>query len=205
LININLLPKHLRRVREPGYWKLVAVLFPLVVFGTLGFLQFSRIQTISNLESEVADLEARRAALQPFIERQRELQTELRNIQALLAVRDQVQADRIFWTGEISGMLETLPAQGSAARPRIDFQSLSMQAVTPPQADPNRFEGRPIIAQMNVSGNVVDTATLSEFVRALETSSTFGVDFQNAARQQDSELYTYNLTIGALQRDGGAP
>lgn len=199
MININLLPKHLKRVREPGYWKVVAVLFPLVVLGTLAFIQLSRNQTIANLEDEVVALEARREALQPFIEQQRALQARLQDLQALLAIRDQVQADRIFWTSEISGMLETLPAQGDAARPRIDFQSLSMQAVSPPQADPDRYEGRPIIAQMNVSGNVINTEVLSEFIRALETSERFGVDFQNAARQEDSGLYTYNLTVGALQ------
>lgn len=199
MININLLPKHLKRVREPGYWKLVAVLFPLVVLGTLAFVQYARNQTIANLEVQVSELEARKAALQPFIARQRQLQGQLAELNQLLAIRDQVQADRIFWTGEISAMLETLPAQGSAARPRIDMQSLTMQAVTPARADPNRYEGRPVIAEMNVSGNVLNTEVLAEFIRALETSSAFGVDFQNASRQEDESIYTYNLTVGALE------
>ena len=201
MININLLPKHLKRVREPGYWKLVAVLFPLVVLGTLAFIQVSRNQTIANLNEEVAALQARKDALQPYIERQRQLQAQLEELNALLAIRDQVQANRIFWTAQISSMLETLPSQG-AARPRIDMQSLTMQAVTPPQTDPNRFEGRPIIAEMNVSGNVLNTEVLAEFIRALETSNAFGVDFQNASRQDDDGIYTYNLTVGALETSG---
>mgnify|MGYP002778871034 CR=1 FL=1 len=204
MINVNLLPKHLKQVREPGYWKLVAVLFPLVVFGTLAFVQFTRSQTIANLEAEVAELQEQKAALQPFIAQQERLQAQLSELNALLAIRDQVQADRIFWTAEISGMLETLPAQGSAARPRIDMQSLSMQAVTPPQADPERFEGKGILAEMNVSGNVVSTEVLAEFIRALEDSEDFGVDFQNASRQEDSGLYTYTLNIGAFAPEAGS-
>ncbi len=202
MININLLPKHLKRVREPGYWKLAAVLFPLVVLGTLAFVQFSRTQTIANLEDETAELQIRKDALQPFIERQSALQAQLEELNALLAIRDQVQADRIFWTGEIASMLETLPAQGNAERPRIDMQSLTMQAMVPPQADPSRYEGRPISAEMTVSGNVIDTEVLAEFIRALEGSSAFGVDFQNASQQEDSGVYTYTLSVGAIDPNG---
>lgn len=198
MININLLPKHLKRVREPAYWKVVAVLLPLMALGAMAFLQYARTQTIANLETQVTELEARKNALQPYIARQRQLQSQLTELNQLLAIRDQVQADRIFWTREISALLEALPAQGNAARPRIDMQSLTMQAVTPPRADPERYEGQPIIAEMDVSGNVVNTGVLAEFIRALERSSAFAVDFQNAARQEEDGIYTYTLTVGAL-------
>jgi len=35
LININLLPKSLQRVREPGYWRVLAVVVPLAVGSVL--------------------------------------------------------------------------------------------------------------------------------------------------------------------------
>ena len=37
--------------------------------------------------------------------------------------------------------------------------------------------------------------------RALESSSAYGVSFQNAQRQSDSDLYEYSLTVGALAED----
>ena len=197
MININLLPKHLRRVREPGYWKLVAVLFPLLVLGTIAFMQFARNQAIANLEDEVVTLEARRLSLQVFIERQNELNRQLAQLEELLAVRDQVRQNTITWTSEISAMLETLPAQGNAARPRIDFQSLTMNAVNDGGGE-DRYEGQPIVAEMSVSGNVVSTEVLSEYIRALETSPEFGVAFQSATRDDETDLYTYSLNIGAL-------
>ena len=198
MINVNLLPKHLRRVQEPGYWRVVAVLFPLVVLGTLAFVQFTVSQTVNNLADEVSVLEERKRALQPFIAQQRDLQTQLQQVNELLGIRDQVRENRVVWTQEIAAVLETLPAQGDAARPRIDFQNLSMQAVSPPRADENRFEGQPILAEMNVSGNAVNASVLSDFISNLETSDAFGVSFQNAARDDETGLFSYSLTIGAL-------
>ena len=198
MININLLPKHLRRVREPGYWRVIAVLFPLLVLGTLGALQYTRNQVISNYEDEVIELEARKLELQPFIVEQQDLQTQLARLGELLAIRDQVRQDTIVWTSEIGSMLELLPARGNSVRPRINFNSLTMQAQTPPTADENSFEGEPVIAQMNVSGDVVNTEVLAEFISSLETSDNFGVTFQNASREDDTGFYTYSLNIGAL-------
>ena len=198
MINVNLLPKHLRRVREPGYWRFVAVLFPLLVLGTLAFVQYAVNQTVANKQAEVVTLEARKAALQEFIARRNELVAQQQQLNDLIGVRNAVQADRIVWTGELGAVLETLPSQGEALRPRIDFQSLTMRAVTPPSADESRFEGRPVVAEMDVSGNVVNPEVLVEFVQALETSPDFGVSFQSAARDEETGIYTYSLSIGAV-------
>lgn len=198
MININLLPKHLRRVREPGYWRVIAVMFPLLVLGTLAFLQYARNQVISNFEDEVIELEARKRELQPFIAEQQALQTQLAQLNELLTIRDQVRDNTIVWTSEIGSMLELLPARGNSVRPRINFNSLTMQAVTPPTAEESRFEGEPIIAQMNVSGDVINTEVLADFIGALEASENFGVSFQNASREDDTGFYTYSLNIGAL-------
>ncbi len=198
MINVNLLPKHLRRVREPGYWRFVAALFPLLVLGTLAFTQYAVNQTVANKQAEIATLEARKAALQEFIERRNALVAQQQQLNDLIAVRNAVQADRIVWTGELNSVLETLPSQGEGLRPRIDFQSLTMQAVTPPSADESRFEGKTVIAEMNVSGNVVNPEVLAEFIRALETSPEFGVAFQTATRNEETGIYTYSLNIGAV-------
>lgn len=200
MINVNLLPKNLQRVREPGYWRVLAVLFPLLVFGVAFTFQYLAWQTTENLERERSDREARVEELQPFIDEQQALQERQQQLNELIAIAREVRENRILWTGEIVTLLEHLPAQGGD-QPAIDFRNLNMRAVVPPQEDENRYEGAPIVAEMSIGGNVVDLEVLSSFVRALEGSDQFGVLFQNASRQESEEapsLYGYSLTVGAL-------
>jgi len=198
LININLLPKNLRRVREPGYWRILAVLFPILVLAIAGGMQYFANATANNLQREKLAREDQLALLQPFLREQRDLISRQQQLNQLIAVAQSVRENNIVWTSEISGLLETLPV-GSGETPVIDFTSLSMQSVVPPRSDPNRYEGRPVIAEMNVSGSVVDAEVLAEFIRALERSEAYGVLFQNAQRQGEDELFNYSLTVGAVE------
>ncbi len=198
MININLLPKNLRRVREPGYWRVLAVLFPLLVLGAAVVFQVLAYQTVQNLEQDKQAREDQLALLQPYLREQRDLLARQTQLNQLISIARAVRENQITWTGEIAGLLETLPARGTGAQPNIDFKSLNMQAVVPARADPNKYEGQPVVAEMNVSGEVVDPETLAQFIRALEQSRNYGVAFQSASRSGDQELYGYNLTVGAL-------
>ncbi len=206
MINVNLLPKNLRRVREPGYWRVLAVSIPLVTLAVIGGFQWLAWQTEENLVREVQAREDQLALLQPFIEEQNDLQARQRQLNELIAVRDEVQRNTIAWTGEIVGLLETLPPIGDGARPSIDFRTLSMRSVVPPASNPERFEGAEIVAEMSIGGNVENLEVLASFVRNLEGSNDYGVLFQNASRQGGDEaqdaLYSYSLTVGA-QGTGG--
>jgi len=198
LININLLPKNLRRVREPGYWRILAVLFPILVLAIAGGMQYFANATANNLQREKLAREDQLALLQPFLREQRDLISRQQQLNQLISVAQSVRQNNITWTSEIAGLLETLPVGGGEV-PVIDFQSLAMQSVVPPRSDPNRYEGRPVIAEMNVSGSVVDTEVLAQFIRALENSDSYGVLFQNAQRQGEDELFNYSLTVGAVE------
>lgn len=201
LININLLPRNLRRVREPGYWRLLSVLFPLLAFALVFVFQFTANQSVQNLEDQNAQLQNRVLLLQPALEEQRQLQQRQVQLRELITVANSVRLGAVAWSAEVGNMLEYLPAITVAGRPGIDFSSLQMQSVYPASSDPLRYEGAPIIAEMTVSGTVAGTAVLEEFIRALESSADYGVNFQSASRTQDEdiELYNYNLTIGAIE------
>ncbi len=201
MININLLPKHLRRVKEPAYWRLIAVLFPLLVFGVIGVLQFSVSQTERNKQNEVEQLQVQRDQLQEFVLKQRELQAELANLTVFESLRSQVKDNQILWTQQISSMLETLPAATSSGRPSVSFSSISMQS-SPPSSSPERFEGATTNAEISLNGEVVDAAILSEFIRTLENSSLFGVDFQSASLSEETGHYSFNMTLGAIASNG---
>lgn len=204
MINVNLLPKNLRRVREPGYWRLLAVLVPLLVLAVIAAFQYFAWQTERNLEREVQAREDQLVLLEPFLEEQEALQARQRQLNELIAVSREVRENRIAWSGEIVSLLETLPARGGGERPAIDFRDLNMQAVTPPSSDPERFEGDEVVAEMSISGNVVDLDVLASFVRNLEDATDFGVLFQNANRdgEEDEALYAYSLTVGATDEGG---
>jgi type IV pilus assembly protein PilN len=197
LISINLLPKHLRRVREPGYWRVIAVLFPLLVLGTLGVIQFLQLQTERGKQQEIAELQTRRDELQQYVDKQAQVQAQLAEVQSLIAIRDQVQQGRILWSNEITALVETLPARGDAPRPKLEMQSITMQAAEG-GSDPSKYEGKPITAEMQISGKVLSTEVLAQFMKTLETSENFGVQLQSFSREEESGIYTYSMTVGAL-------
>lgn len=198
MININLLPKNLRRVREPGYWRLLAVAFPLLVFAIVFVFQFFAYRTVQNLEQELATKQDQLALLQPFLQEQEELLQRQRQLNELIVIARAVRQNRIVWTSEISGLLELLPAATETGRPSIDFNSVSMRSLGGEQQAPERYEGQPVVAELSINGEVVNIAVLADFVQGLEDSNQYGVVFQNASRQEETENYTYSLTTGAL-------
>ena len=130
MININLLPKNLRRVREPGYWRALAVLFPILVLAVAGGMQYFANTTVNNLQREKLAREDQLALLQPFLREQRDLLARQQQLNQLISVAQSVRENNVLWTSEIAGLLETLPA-GSGPTPVIDFTSLSMRSYQP--------------------------------------------------------------------------
>lgn len=199
MINVNLLPKSLQRVREPGYWRVLAVLFPLAVGSVLFSISYLTNQTIANLERDVQVRQDQLALLQPFLQEQRDLQARQQALRALIAVAEEVRRGQVVWTSEIPALLEYVPARSADGTTLIDFRSLNLRSVYPPASDANRYEGAAIVSEASISGTVRGPEVLAAFVRNLENAPDFGVLFQNASRQsEDEELFTYNLTVGGF-------
>jgi len=160
--------------------------------------QFTAFLSQRNLTQEKQLRENQLALLQPALSEQQELQGRQRQLRDLITIAQDVRNNRILWSNEINAMLETLPPSGNADQPDIDFDTLNLQALTPPRVDENLYEGQEAIAELSISGTVIDTEVLAQFVRALEDSPNFGVAFQNASRQEDSGFFQYSLTVGSL-------
>jgi hypothetical protein len=45
---------------------------------------------------------------------------------------------------------------------------------------------------------VLSTEVLAQFMKTLETSENFGVQLQSFSREEESGIYTYSMTVGAL-------
>ena len=198
MINVNLLPKSLQRVREPGYWRILAVTFPIVVGGVLFSMSYLTNQTIVNLERDVALRQDQLALLQPFLQEQRELQQRQQALRALIAVAEEVRRGQVIWTSEIAALLEYVPVATLDGAPVIDFRSLNVRSIYPPARDPARYEGATIVSEASISGTVRGPEVLATFVRNLENAPDFGVAFQNASRQGDEEYFTYSVTVGGF-------
>ena len=198
LININLLPKSLQRIREPGYWRVLAVAVPLAVGTVLFSISYLTNQTIANLERDVQLRQDQLALLQPFLQEQRDLQSRQQALRSLIAVAEEVRRGQVIWTSEIPALLEYVPAMSGNGNPAIDFRSLNVRSVYPPVSDANRYEGAAIVSEASISGTVRSPEVLATFVRNLENAPDFGVLFQNASRQTDEDLFTYNLTVGGF-------
>ena len=65
MIKLNLLPKNLRKRVEPGWWRLVAVLFPLATFAVVAFVHTGTLGQIRTLESERDQLKLEVEVLRP--------------------------------------------------------------------------------------------------------------------------------------------
>ncbi len=195
MININLLPKNLRRRREPGYWRLVAVLFPLLALAIVVFAQVSANQTVANLRQDKDMHELQVAQLRPALQEQQQLQSRQKALNSLIAVANSVHSGRVVWSAEFLNMLETLPSREGSGQPKIAFSNLTMRAT-------NQQQGKGPVAELSVQGTALSTATLAAYVRALQDSSLFDVDFNSASRQGDTGLYQFSLSIDALKAGG---
>lgn len=202
VININLLPKNLRRRQEPGYWRLVAALIPIVVFGTLGLLQFSSQETERRLVEDRAFRQLRLDSLREDLARQRALQARQAQLNELIAISESLRDRRIIWSDELYAMLETLPGTDTQGRPRVAFSSLVMQPLSESERQARvqsaTYDGAEPLAEMSIQGTAVSTQALSDYIAALQSSPYFGVAFNSTTRQSDSNLYQFNMTVGAL-------
>ena len=206
MINVNLLPKNLQRRREPGYWRIIAVAFPVLVLAIVAGVQLAANQTRNRLTDEVRLLELRLESFQPDLAEQRELQQRQQQLSDLIDIANRVEEDLIDWSEEILVFTETLPLEG------VFLNSISVRAAS--NTNPDVFEGASIFAEIDVSGEVATADLLTSYLRSLEnsplynirfggTSYTGEVDDETGARIAEGP-WSLNMTLGVLSgvRDG---
>jgi len=206
LISVNLLPKDLRRVSEPVYWRLLTVLVPLVALGAMASLQYVAWSDAQARTAEVRAIEAQLVVLQPAIDELAEAQAQRRDLEALSERAAAIRDGEITWSPQLTGLLATLP-RTNTNESVIDFADLTLRTLDSPLVDPARYEGAPALAEATISGNVTTLDVLSTFIGNLESNGRFGVSFQSASERVDEEAstnrFTYSLTVGILDANPG--
>jgi type IV pilus assembly protein PilN len=200
LIKLNLLPKNLRRRVEPGWWRLAAVMVVLTVLGVAAFLHLSTLSQIQALENQSDQLQVEVDVLRPFIAEQNRLVQQQRELEQLLAVRNQLRERFVPWSDNLALVINQIPREGR--RFGIALRSIGTKTLTPQEIQSNAqnglYDGKPVSVEFNLQGEAIGQNALIRFVEAFETSPRFGINFQSASLDQQRQLYTFGATIGLV-------
>ncbi|GGM97278.1 competence protein [Thermus composti] len=206
MIRLNLLPKNLRRRVEPGWWRLAAWLFALVVFLSLAFLHYTAYTELSLAREERDALRAEVEALRPFIQEQNRLQEERRALEALLAIRESLQKNFVPWSEYLAAFINQIPREGG--RFPVALRSVGLRAITEEeanqQAQSGLYDGKRIRVEFALQGEAASQTSLVRFIQAFETSPRFGIEFQGASLDENRGVYTFSARIGAVGGEEGA-
>lgn len=200
MIKLNLLPKNLRRRVEPGWWRLAAVMVVLTVLGVVAFFHLSTLSQIQALENQRDQLQVEVDVLRPFIAEQNRLVQQQRELEQLLAVRNQLRERFVPWSDNLAQVINQIPREGR--RFGVALRSIGTKTLTPQEIQSNAqngiYDGKPVNVEFNLQGEAIGQNALIRFVEAFETSPRFGINFQSASLDQQRQLYTFGATIGLV-------
>ncbi len=206
MINVNLLPKTLRRSKGIDPWKGVAVAVPVIVLVTCGFLQLQVVNEKGRLTEQGAGLRNEKAVLQPFVDEQAALEAERGELAGIEGVAELVRTGRIFWSRQLYAMLETRPLPGPTVASRMAFTTLEMRALDEAASaqltGTDTYEGLAAVAEMNVTGIAGSSEVVADYIRELQDAPNFAVSLGNLSKDTETDFYNFTLTIGAAQLDG---
>jgi Tfp pilus assembly protein PilN len=202
LINVNLLPKNLRRKRESGIWKLLYVAIPLITLIVIATIQIAANNRERSLIQTRDGLEIDLVRLQPFVDEQQALQARQQALNELISVDQSVREGRVVWSSELFSLLETLPPQGNTLEPSIVFDSLNM---TKDEQDFTNFTAN-LVAE--ISGRARDSASLLTYLRILEATDMYDFEFGGATQEPNQQEtvteidptapFNFTLTVGTI-------
>lgn len=201
MININLLPRHLRWVREPAHWRLLAILFPIVVGAALFLVHTVTQDSIDQLRTEVASTNDQLVLLAPHVAEHERLLHQQQQLNSLVSIANELTQGQVHWSSELLALLGHLP-RNNAGELIVEFSNVSVRAINPPTRNTDLYRGRPYYTEFQVSGRALTYDAVTEFVRTLEASDAFGVQFHSAQRAGDNEMYSYSLTVVSLVPEG---
>lgn len=200
MIKLNLLPKNLRRRVEPGWWRLAAAAVVLAALGVVAFLHISTLSRVQALENQRDQLQVEVDVLRPFIAEQNRLNQQQRELEQLLAVRNQLRERFVPWSDNLAQVINQIPREGR--RFGVALRSIGTKSLTPQEIQSNvqngLYDGKPVSVEFNLQGEAIGQNALIRFVEAFENSPRFGINFQNASLDQTRQLYTFGATIGLV-------
>ncbi len=200
MIKLNLLPKKLRKRVEPGWWRLTAIIFPLLVLAIIASMYVGATTQINQLTGERSQLQAEVAILQPYIKKQRELKQRKAELEQIIQVDQEVKANFVAWSDKIAAFINQIPRRGG--RFEVFLRSINTTLI-PPDArarmvDQGLYDRKPVSVEFTIRGEAKNEAALIRFVKAFEDSPNFGINFKHSSLAEDG-TYTFDATVGIIE------
>ena len=204
MIKINLLPKTLRKRVEPGWWRIIAVAFPVVTLGIVGITQWGLSNTITQLGNQRDQLTLEVNALDRYVKGQQQLNVQQRELESIVSIKTALEHDAVKWSSQLSAFVERMP-RSNGARTAVALRSLSLRRVTAAAAGAPvvNYDGKNVTSEFSIQADAPQMGDIIRFVNAFESDPKFGIQFNQASYTKESNRYQFTATIG-LVTDGTA-
>lgn len=198
MIKINLLPKTLRKRVEPGWWRIIAVAFPVVTLAIVGITQWGLSNTISQLNSQRDQLTLEVNALDRYVKGQQQLNAQQRELESIVSIKSTLERDAVKWSTQLSAFVEKMP-RSSGSRTAVALRSLSLRRVAPPAAGGAvAYDGKNVTSEFAIQADAPQMGDIIRFVSAFENDPKFGIQFNQAGYAKETNRYQFTATIGLV-------
>lgn len=201
MIRLNLLPKTLRKRVEPGWWRLTAIIFPLIVFVLVAMVHLGDMTRISKLENERGSLQTEVATLQPFIKKQRELSRRKTELEQIINVDKEIKKRFVSWSDNLASFINQIPRKNG--RFEVFLRSVNTKLVPSDtregMVNQGLYDRKPMSVEFTVQGEAKNDAALVRFVKAFEDSPNFGIDFKQGTLNEDGG-YDFSASVGITEQ-----
>jgi type IV pilus assembly protein PilN len=198
LIKINLLPKTLRKRVEPGWWRIIAVAFPVVTLAIVGITQWGLSNTITQLGSQRDQLNLEVNALDRYVKGQQQLNAQQRELESIVSIKSTLERDAVKWSSQLSAFVERMP-RSNGSRTAVALRSLSLRRVTPQAAGGAvTYDGKNVTSEFTIQADAPQMGDIIRFVSAFENDPKFGIQFNQAGYAKETNRYQFTASIGLV-------
>jgi type IV pilus assembly protein PilN len=203
LIKVNLLPKTLRKKVEPGWWRLIAGIVPVVAIAIMGAMQIGASNTANALAEQKTQLEGEVQALQRYVDGQKSLNEQQKALESIVSIKTALEQGQTKWSEELTRFARRLPRAttgrfGSA----VALKSLSLRHVDATQAQTlaasKQYDGKIIASEFTMNGEAGSLTDVTRFIRDFESDPNFGIQPGAVTNNKSNNTYTFSATIGLV-------
>ncbi len=194
MVNLNLLPKRLRRRAGPDWWRTAAIVVPLVIVGVVGYITVQTQSTLNARLNERDQLRAEVQILRPYVNEFRKLEKRRRELEQIAEVARKVRATFQPWSEYLANFLRRLPRRGG--RLTVSLASVNARAIDPGRAE--QIYGVPAQVEFSLRGEAASDRALIDLVHTFETDPGFGINFQNASFDKQTGIYSFSANVAMV-------
>lgn len=195
MININLLPHHLRPIKRTPLPHIASFLVVVLVVGAMGWLFVTTQAKIMGKQSRLDQVNAQLTQLKPVIDEYAQLQKDKQMLARKIATINEIVNGRIIWSRELFNLARLAPSNLWFSGMKVETK-IAKEVRTgkdPKTGEPKTETVTVTHPVMTVSGYVVATpslaANVSGFAQAAEQDAEFSSLFlQENMSVEDTEF-----------------